>query len=146
MNNQDKISYIINEYARLAYLGDGENLGEKLKDKKVYLSGQITGNKNYKGLFMFAEKLVKFGNALEVFNPATRIPERLDYKSAMKRCVAGLAEYDTIVMLPNWDDSKGAKLEKEIAFSCGLDIVILSHNAIITYSFNAVEEALKRLL
>ena len=85
-------------------------------------------------------------NAAEVFNPATRIPERLDYKSAMKRCVAGLVEYDTIVMLPNWDDSKGAKLEKEVALSCGLDVITLSDNVITACAFNAVEEALKRLL
>lgn len=146
MNNQDKISYIINEYARLAYLGDGENLGDKLKNKKVYLSGQITGNKNYKGLFMFAEKLVKFGNASEVFNPATRIPERLDYKSAMKRCVAGLVECRTIIMLPNAYMSKRANLEKKVALSCGLDVVTLSDNVITACAFNAVEEALKRLL
>jgi len=35
---------------------------------------------------------------------------------------------------------------EEVAISCGLDVVTLSNNAIITYSFNAVEEALKRLL
>lgn len=146
MNSTEKMLRIIKEYAQLAYLSSGEDLGNKIKGKKVYLSGQITGNANYKGLFGFAYTLITLGDASEVYNPAARIPDNVDYKSAMKRCITELVKCDTIVILPNAYESKGAKLEKELAISCGLDVVTLSNNAIITYSFNAVEEALKRLL
>lgn len=146
MNNTEQILYIIKEYARLAYLSNSEFLDDRIKNNKVYLSGQITGNANYKGLFMFAETFVRFGEPSEVFNPATRIPENLDYMSAMKRCIAGLVECRTIIMLPNAYMSKGAKLEKEVALSCGLDVITLSDNVITACAFNAVEEALKRLL
>lgn len=143
MNNTEQILYIIKEYARLAYLSNSEFLDDRIKNN---LSGQITGNANYKGLFMFAETFVRFGDPSEVFNPATRIPDNLDYKSAMKRCIAGLVECRAIVMLPNAYMSKGAKLEKEVALSCGLDVITLSDNVITACAFNAVEEALKRLL
>nr|DAI44818.1 MAG TPA: N-deoxyribosyltransferase [Caudoviricetes sp.] len=146
MNSTEKMLRIIKEYAQLAYLSSGEDLGNKIKGKKVYLSGQITGNANYKGLFGFAYTLITLGDASEVYNPAARIPDNVDYKSAMKRCITELVKCDTIVILPNAYESKGARLEKEVAISCGLDVVTLSNNAIITYSFNAVEEALKRLL
>jgi hypothetical protein len=146
MNSTEKMLRIIEEYAQLAYLSSGEDLGNKIKGKKVYLSGQITGNANYKGLFGFAYTLITLGDASEVYNPAARIPDNVDYKSTMNRCITELVKCDTIVILPNAYESKGARLEKEVAISCGLDVVTLSNNAIITYSFNAVEEALKRLL
>lgn len=58
MNNQDKAVEAIKKLAQVAYLTDGEDISDKVKGKKVYLSGPITGIKNYKGLFLFAEELI----------------------------------------------------------------------------------------
>ena len=146
MNNQDKAVEAIKKLAQVAYLTDGEDIIDKVKGKKVYLSGPITGIKNYKGLFLFAEELVKLCDALQIFNPASQIPDSLDYEQAMNRCVAALAEYEAIVMLPGWHTSKGARLEHDIALACGMDVVNLADYRLVQCSWNTLDIALLRLL
>lgn len=146
MNNQNKAEDAIGRLARFAYDWDGAYITNQLKGKKVYLSGQITGKKNYKGLFLFAEQLARFCDAYSVFNPASQIPDSLDYEDAMKRCVAALVEYDTIVMLPGWHTSRGARLERDIALACGINIVDLTNYRLVQCSWNTLDIALARLL
>lgn len=146
MNNQDKAVEVIKRLAQVAYLTDGEDISDRVKGKKVYLSGPITGKKNYKGLFAFTEELVKLCDALRIFNPASQIPDSLDYEDAMKRCVAALVEYDTIVMLPGWHTSKGARLERDIALACGINIVDLTNYRLVQCSWNTLDIALASLL
>lgn len=146
MNNQDKAVEVIKRLAQVAYLTDGEDISDRVKGKKVYSSGPITGKKNYKGLFAFTEELVKLCDALRIFNPASQSPDSLDYEDAMKRCVAALVEYDTIVMLPGWHTSKGARLERDIALACGINIVDLTNYRLVQCSWNTLDIALASLL
>ena len=146
MNNQDKAVEAIKKLAQVAYLTDGEDISDKVKGKKVYLSGPITGIKNYKGLFLFAEELVRMCDAARIFNPASQITDSLGYEDAMKRCVAALAEYDTIMLLPGWHTSKGARLERDVALACGMNIIDLTNYRLVQCSWNTLDIALKRLL
>lgn len=146
MNNQDKAAKVIRRLAQVAYLTDGEALSDIINGKKVYLSGQITEKKNYKGLFAFTEELVKLCDALQIFNPASQIPDSLSYEEAMKRCVAALAEYDTIMLLPGWRSSKGAKIEYDITCACGMDVVDLTDYRLTYCLCDAAYVALLRLL
>ena len=146
MNNQDKAAEVIRRLAQVAYLTDGEAISDKVKGKKVYLSGPITGIKNYKGLFLFAEKLARMCDAAKIFNPASQIPDSLSHEQAMKRCVAALIECDTIVMLPGWHTSKGARLERDAALACGMNIVDLTNYRLVQCSWNTLDIALSRLL
>ena len=146
MNNQNKAAEVIKRLAQVAYLTDGEDISGKIKGKKVYLSGPITGEKNYKGLFAFTEELVKLCDVLRIYNPASDIPDSLDYEDAMKRCVAALVEYDTIVILPGWHTSRGARLERDIALACGINIVDLTNYRLVQCSWNTLDIALARLL
>ena len=146
MNNQDKAVEVIKRLAQVAYLTDGEAISNIIEGKKVYLSGQITEKKNYKGLFAFTEELVKLCDTLWIFNPASQIPDSLNYEEAMKRCVAALVEYDTIVMLPGWHTSRGARLERDIALACGINIVDLTDYRLTYCLCDAAYVALLRLL
>jgi hypothetical protein len=146
MNNQDKAVEAVKKLTQIAYLTDGEDISDKVKGKKVYLSGPITRIKNYKGLFLFVEELVKLCDAFRIFNPASQIPDSLGYEEAMKRCVAALVEYDTIVMLPGWHTSKGARLEHDVALACGMNIVDLTNYRLVQCSWNTLDIALARLL
>lgn len=146
MNNQDKAAEVIKRLEQVAYLTDGEDISDKVKGKKVYLSGPITGIKNYKGLFLFAEELVRMCDAARIFNPASQITDSLGYEDAMKRCVAALAEYDTIMLLPGWHTSKGARLERDVALACGMNIIDLTNYRLVQCSWNTLDIALSRLL
>ena len=146
MNNQDKAVEAVKKLAQTTYIVDGDDIAYIIKGKKVYLSGPITGKKNYKGLFLFVEELVKLCNAFRIFNPASQIPDSLDHEQAMKRCVAALAEYEAIVMLPGWHASKGARLEHDIALSCGMDVIDLTDYRLTYCLCDAAYVALLRLL
>lgn len=146
MNNSDKAAEAVKKLAQVAYLTDGEDISDKVKGKKVYLSGPITGINNYKGLFMFAEYLAKLCDATQVFSPASQIPDCLDYEQAMKRCVTALAQYEVIMMLPGWHISKGARLEHDIALVCGMNVIDLTDYRLVQCSWNTLDIALLRLL
>lgn len=146
MNNQDKAVEAVKKLAQVAYLTDGEDISDKVKGKKVYLSGPITGKKNYKCLFLYVEELIKLCDVFRIFNPASQIPDSLDYEQAMKQCVAALAEYEAIVMLPGWHTSKGARLEHDIALACGINIIDLTDYRLVQCSWNTLDIALLRLL
>ena len=146
MNNSDKAAEAVKKLAQVAYLTDGEDIGDKVKGKKVYLSGPITEIKNYKGLFLFAEELAKMCDVSRIYNPASDIPNSFSYEEAMKRCVTALAEYDTIMLLPGWRSSKGAKIEYDIACACGMDVVDLTDYRLTYCLCDAAYVALLRLL
>lgn len=146
MNNQDKAAEVIKRLAQVAYLTDGEDISDKVKGKKVYLSGPITGIKNYKGLFLFAEELVRMCDAARIFNPASQIPDSLEYEEAMKRCVAALVEYDTVMLLPGWNTSRGARIEREVALACEMNIVDSFDYAFIQCLWNTLDVVLTRLI
>lgn len=136
----------VKKHAQLAYLCNGDELTEKIRDKKVYLSGPITNVKNYKGLFIFANYLVRMCDASQVFNPASQIPDSLGYEEAMKRCVRTLTDYDAIVMFPDWNVSQGSKIEHEVAKACGMDVVYLASYAVVSDRYNFLKQELARLL
>ena len=87
---------------------------------KIYLSGKITGDDNYKSKFAaYEEKLKKFG--FEVFNPAI-MPNMFDYEDFMKLDFLALSFCDAIYLLPDWEESSGAKREFAEANRLGLKI------------------------
>nr|DAF37481.1 MAG TPA: N-deoxyribosyltransferase [Caudoviricetes sp.] len=146
MNSQDKAVEAVKKLAQTAYLIDGDDIAYIIEGKKVYLSGPITGKKNYKGLFLFAEELAKMCDVSRIYNPASDIPNSFSYEEAMKRCVTALAEYDTIMLLPGWRSSKGAKIEYDIACACGMDVVGLTDYRLTYCLCDAAYVALLRLL
>ena len=145
MDPVEKAVGLINRYALLAYLSNGKCLGSDIKFKRVYLSGPITNVKNYKGLFMFAEELVGW-EAEQVYNPASQIPSSSSWKQAMHRCLSEITNYDTVVMLPGWNVSRGARLERDVALACGMRVVDFGENKIIYGLYNSLKEALEKLL
>lgn len=146
MDTVDTAIDLIKRYAQLAYSSSGNLLDADIKGKRVYLSGPITNTKNYKGLFMFAEELAALGDAEQIYNPAAQISASSSWERAMHRCLSEITNYDTIVMLPGWNVSRGARLESDVALACGIHVVNLSENKIINGLYNSLKETLEKLL
>ena len=93
--------------------------------KKVYIAGKISGMEEEAfGLFVQAEiLLIKKG--YEVVNPM-KLPHKHDktWESYMKECLTEMMKCDLIYPLPNWNESKGAKIEMELARELGIKIIM----------------------
>lgn len=92
---------------------------------RIYISGQITGleiavaEKNFADV---AELLTTSGH--EPINPMTLVPYHKDHTwhYYMAEDIKALLYCDAIIMLDNWTNSKGAKIEHGIAVGLGLPV------------------------
>lgn len=87
---------------------------------KIYIAGSITNNKDYIKQFKDAENKLK-GAGYEVINPVK--PEGKDYKWYINEGLKQLMECDAVYMLKNWQQSKGACLERRYAKVVGMEII-----------------------
>lgn len=88
---------------------------------KVYLSGKITGDPNYKAKFSsMTDELLSYGYT--VFNPAV-LPDGFEYEDYMTLDLQILSKCDAIFLLRDWKNSPGANREYEEASKLGLMIL-----------------------
>lgn len=94
---------------------------------KIYLSGKITGEET-QAHKTFAEKETELkAKGFNVINPMT-LPHKHDktWKSYMRDCIKALCDCDAILMLPGWENSKGAIIEHDV--SIRLEITVFYKN------------------
>lgn len=92
------------------------------KVKVVYIAGKITGEPDLgKEKFDLMEaRLRKRG--LKVINP-TLLPVDLPPESYLPICLQMINQSDAVILLDNWQDSKGANIERLYAKYCGKVII-----------------------
>lgn len=87
---------------------------------KAYIAGQISGKEGYKKDFgEAAARLEERGFA--VLNPAV-LPEGMRKRDYARICFSMVDTADIIYLLPGWEDSPGAQLEKAYAEYVGKGI------------------------
>lgn len=95
--------------------------------KKVYISGPITGTKDYLEKFKDIETaLVLVHQGVEVINPAkvnANLPESTTWEEYMRMSLCMLSMCDGIYMMEGWQQSRGATLE--YAYAKGMGITVL---------------------
>ena len=93
--------------------------------KKVYISGAIAHHDlaERKAAFKAAEReLAEMGFA--PVNPFDNgVPQEAHYTHHMRADIGLLVGCDYIYLLRGWELSKGAKLEHDVATSCGIKVL-----------------------
>ena len=92
---------------------------------KVYISGPMTDlpQFNYPAFDDAAARLRRAG--YQVVNPADigrGLGDGLEWSQYMRPCLAAVLECDALVLLPGWIDSRGARLEQDVALAIGLQV------------------------
>lgn len=87
----------------------------------VYLAGKVTGL-DYKTAQLQFDNAAAYLeiNGYDPISPMDFVHPQCTWEEAMKLCITFLPWADMIWMLPGWQDSKGATLEREIAMKTGI--------------------------
>lgn len=80
---------------------------------KVYIAGRISGNAGYKEEFAAAAAFYE-ERGFVVLNPAV-LPGGMEAADYARICAAMIDSADAVAMLPDWEMSLGARLEKAYA-------------------------------
>ncbi len=96
------------------------------KTPRVYIAGKITGLDRVNALNLFAKaQIIIEDNEYEAVNPFDVCEDTPDkhWSDYMGECHRELLKCDAIVMLPNWHDSRGARIEYAVAREMGILVV-----------------------
>lgn len=91
----------------------------------LYLAGKISGgdiDAEFRKFMECAHELRLAGYT--VINPVEINHDRPDWNTCMRRDIKALMDCDSICMLPDWIESKGARLERSIALDVGMKAVL----------------------
>ena len=95
------------------------------RPKRIYIAGPMTGlaEHNFPAFHAAADRLRQAG--WDVVNPAENFGGRTDLprETYLRADVVLLVGCDAIAMLPDWEDSRGAKLEYLLARELGMPVV-----------------------
>ena len=92
---------------------------------RVYISGAIAHHDlaERKRAFREAAEMLE-GKGFTPVNPFDNgVPDDAHWRKHMRADIALLTACDYIYMLPGWEMSKGAKLEHDVATSCGIRVL-----------------------
>lgn len=89
----------------------------------VYLSGPMTGYEelNFPEFHRAAEGLREKG--YKVISPAEIAQTATTWEACMRQDIKHLMDAHAVAVLPNWEKSKGARIEVNLAKSLGMQII-----------------------
>lgn len=92
---------------------------------KIYISGRITGNPEYREQFEKAE--LSLQNEYYIVNPIKLadffLPDCTDWVKFMKLDIKYLLNCTHVYMLKGWEHSRGAKIEHQLAKDLNMTII-----------------------
>lgn len=98
---------------------------------RIYIAGPMTGlpQFNYPAFFEAAERLRALGHQVE--NPADNPPPPCKtWRGYMRLALRQLVTCDAVALLPGWEESRGARIERRLAND--LDLPALDLQRMVT--------------
>jgi len=92
---------------------------------KIYISGKITGlpKEQYTAMFKTAEIDLR-ASGHDTVNPCSLgIADDSTTEQALLVCLLHLRQCDAIYLLPNWQQSPGAVIERQYALDNGIEVI-----------------------
>ena len=88
-----------------------------MKKDKIYLAGKVTGDPCYKMKFEAGVKhLEDLGwKRQDIVNPAQLVSGDTSWLKAMWKCLWLMLGCGWVAMLPDWKESRGARIEHRVA-------------------------------
>ncbi len=95
-----------------------------MKEQRIYISGPITNNPDFKMEFTRAEIRLKkhFDSVVNPANVCFFLPTDLTHEEYMKVCLAMMELCDCVYFLKGWKYSNGARQEMIFAKNRNMDI------------------------
>lgn len=98
---------------------------------RLYLSGPITGVDNYRKNFRNAAEGLRRDGYTDIINPAELCavlpPEHTAWEEYMRICMELLDMAEAVILLPGWEQSRGA--QREIGYAMAKGLIILEYSA-----------------
>ena len=93
--------------------------------KKIYISGKISGLPIDEAKAKFAAHAIRVAQTGHIaVNPFDIAPENgMPWEHYMKKDIAAMVECDEVHLLPCWQESKGAVIERDIALKLNIPVV-----------------------
>ena len=92
--------------------------------KRIYISGKMSGDPDYVQKFLNAEyQLTKA--EYKTMNPTRFISSSANWNRAMRVAIYLMMKCDGVALLPDWKQSKGAKIEERLARDIGMPVMPL---------------------
>lgn len=88
-----------------------------MKNGKVYIAGKITGDPGYVAKFDAAVRhMSRLGwESNKIVNPVQHCDASWAWWRCMARCIRLLTGCEWVAMLPDWKESRGARIEHTVA-------------------------------
>lgn len=98
--------------------------------KKIYIAGKISGEDKLKCTekFLKVQKEIE-AQGFEVLNPLEIVGTwETTWEDAMKKCITKMLTADAVLMLPDWQESKGAMIECSLATDVNIKVLLGTRN------------------
>lgn len=91
--------------------------------KTIYISGAVTSDPNFREKFDKAEKLL-YRSGYIPLNPVKGEEDGKEWTYYLKNDIQKLLNCDGIYILSDWHESKGARLEIEVALALNYEVIL----------------------